>query len=58
MVVASCKVGNRVDIGMDNGRVSDCPPECPVGSDGNGPFSPPYLFVTTSFFSLDLTISL
>jgi len=32
------KVGNGMDIGVDNERVSDCPPECPLFYEENGPF--------------------
>jgi len=37
-VLAREKVDNGIDIGVDNGWVSDCPVECPLQREENDPF--------------------
>ena len=43
-----------MDIGLDNRRVSHCPPEYPTLLDGNTSFCVDVLRAITSSFSLDL----
>lgn len=41
IAVLGCeKLSNSMDIGVDNGWVSNCPPECPLPYEKNVPFWP------------------